>query len=106
MFFLGGKCPIPKVAPECPDTPESLCSVDQECEGDQKCCVDGCDAFRCTDPGKCLKIFAKDKINNGMSVRKHVNEPYRKGSIGAYCKLSNHGAYFFRRVDTFSIQLC
>lgn len=61
MFCLDGTCPLPQVQPECPDTPSSVCSIDLECDGDQKCCSDGCSGFKCTDPGKSPENFAMDK---------------------------------------------
>ena len=52
MFLSAGKCPIPQIRPECPDTPSSLCSIDVECPGNQKCCDDGCLGLQCEDPCK------------------------------------------------------
>ena len=52
MFLSAGKCPIPQIRSECPDTPSSLCSFDLECPGLQKCCDDGCLGFLCEDPCK------------------------------------------------------
>ena len=52
-FFseTAGKCPEVTARPECPD-PVSLCSVDDECPGLQKCCDDGCSGRECRDPRK------------------------------------------------------
>ncbi|CAB4017797.1 antileuko ase, partial [Paramuricea clavata] len=50
MFLSAGKCPIPQIRPECPGLPSSLCSIDVECPGTQKCCDDGCLGFQCAEP--------------------------------------------------------
>ncbi|CAB3995011.1 basement membrane-specific heparan sulfate proteoglycan core -like [Paramuricea clavata] len=49
-----GKCPFPPAVAKCPP-PVSLCSVDDDCPGSQKCCDDGCAGSDCLEPqGKYL----------------------------------------------------
>ena len=54
LFFrlqTAGKCPAAPAKPECPD-PVSICSIDDECTGNQKCCDDGCGGTECRAPSK------------------------------------------------------
>lgn len=53
IYFLAsksGKCPVLDTEPEkCPDFPESFCLRDFDCDGNEKCCSDGC-SLKCLPP--------------------------------------------------------
>ena len=46
-----GQCPPVGPRPECPETPNSECLRDSECQGTQKCCQDPCGGLQCVDAG-------------------------------------------------------
>ena len=67
-FQTAGKCPTAPVKPECPP-PVSLCSIDDECTGTQKCCDDGCSGSECREAGNVfVKIFKWLTYNSNMGL--------------------------------------
>ena len=53
-----GECPVPPIVEECPSEADTKngCLLDNECNGNTKCCSDGC-SLVCTKPLEPASFF-------------------------------------------------